>query len=136
MGGLARLQDLSSRPGNPAGVSQHGQSRSFAFDWLGRMTSETAPESGTSTLTFGFDSIGMGSLVKVALHEAWHLVRLYCGNSAGAHIVKSIPIGAGVGAAVGGYAGFAGGEVLGGEVTLGFTGIPGAALGAYIGAHL
>ncbi len=48
-------------------MSQHGESRSFAYDWLGRMTSETTPESGTSSFTF--DSSGTcggsaGSLVE------------------------------------------------------------------------
>jgi RHS repeat-associated protein len=38
------------------GVSQSGQTRSYGFDALGRLTSETNPETGTTTYTYDSDS--------------------------------------------------------------------------------
>jgi hypothetical protein len=57
------------------------------------------------------------------MHEAAHYL---CGTSAGDRVVKSVLSGAAWGAATGGVAGFLTGEVFGGEVTFGATGLPGA----------
>jgi YD repeat-containing protein len=42
--------------GNQVGVNQSGQTRSYAYDGLSRMTSETNPESGTKT--YQYDQVG------------------------------------------------------------------------------
>jgi hypothetical protein len=57
-----------------------------------------------------------------------------CGNNPGKPVLRSMCNGAGVGAVQGGATDFVGGEILGGEVTGGATGIPGAALGGFVGA--
>ena len=49
-------------------------------------------------------------------------------------VLRSMRNGAAVGAGQGGATGFVGGEILGGEVTGGATGIPGAAPGGFVGA--
>ncbi|TAN21508.1 MAG: hypothetical protein EPN33_12920 [Acidobacteria bacterium] len=68
IGGSGFLTQYTYSPlGLLNGVSQHGESRSFAFDWLGRITSETTPESGTNSFTFdssGTCGTAAGSLVE------------------------------------------------------------------------
>jgi hypothetical protein len=54
-----------------------------------------------------------------------------CGDDPGKPVLRSLRNGAGVGAVQGGATDFVGGEILGGEVTA--TGIPGAALGGFVG---
>lgn len=68
IGGNGFLTQYTHNPlGLLTSVSQHGETRSFAYDWFGRMTSETTPEAGTTSFTF--DSSGTcgstaGSLVE------------------------------------------------------------------------
>lgn len=40
-------------------ISQGGQTRIFQTDWLGRTTSVTEPESGTTTYSYGYNSTGL-----------------------------------------------------------------------------
>ncbi|HZT72126.1 MAG TPA: hypothetical protein VE996_00565 [Terriglobales bacterium] len=72
--------------GKLTSVNEGGQTRSFSFDWLGRMTSETNPESGTTNYTFDSDPTcgsSAGDLVKRVdamgnvtcyQRDAWHRV--------------------------------------------------------------
>jgi hypothetical protein len=64
-----------------------------------------------------------------SIGQAAHYI---CGKSPGDAIANSVVSGFVLGAVGGGITGFLGGEVLGGEVTFGATGL----VGAYIGAHL
>ncbi|MGH9482682.1 MAG: hypothetical protein ACRD1L_11395, partial [Terriglobales bacterium] len=57
----------------------------------------------------------------------------YCGPDPSSRILKSMGTGAALGAVTGGFAGFTAGELFGGELTLGLTGVPGAALGGFLG---
>jgi hypothetical protein len=57
------------------------------------------------------------------MRQASHYI---CGTSPADRVVKSVLTGAGIGAVTGGFGGFVAGEVFGGEVTFGLTGIPGA----------
>jgi hypothetical protein len=59
-------------------------------------------------------------------------LKLYCGSSQSSRILKSMRNSAVVGAVRGGIAGFVTGEIFGGEVTFGTSGIAGAALGGFI----
>ena len=63
-------------------------------------------------------------------------IRFVCKSDAGGRIASSAAFGATRGAVFGAYTGFVAGEILGGEVTLGATGIPGALLGAAVGGTI
>jgi len=56
--------------GNLTGVTQGAQSRSYSYDSLARMTSETAPEGGTVTYVWDTDAscntTSLGDLIRVA----------------------------------------------------------------------
>lgn len=56
----------------------------------------------------------------------------YCGSSPSSRVLKSVRNGALVGAARGAFTGFVSGEIFGGEVTFGLSGVAGAGLGAFI----
>jgi RHS repeat-associated protein len=60
-------------------------------------------------------------------------IKFVCKSNPGLRILGSVAFGAGRGAVVGGYLGFTAGEIFGGEVTLGATGVPGALLGGAVG---
>jgi len=66
-------------------------------------------------------------------YEYKKLLYSYCKDSAGLRIGTSIRDGAIVGGASGAFAGFVFGELFGGEVSLGTTGVPGAYFGVHIG---
>jgi RHS repeat-associated protein len=60
-------------------------------------------------------------------------IKFVCKSSPGMRIFDGVAFGAGRGALFGVYFGFTAGEIFGGEVTLGASGIPGALLGGAVG---
>ncbi len=90
-----------------------------------------APGSNLAAAAFGS---AVGRAAERAGREIVSLPRLYCGKSLSARVLHSIETGALLGGILGGVGGFITGEAFGGELTLGATGLPGAALGVLVGA--
>ena len=74
------------------------------------------------------------SMLKGIVNQLKSLViQMYCRPSQDKRLLRSMRNGAVWGATKGAYTGFVGGEILGGEVTFGATGLAGAATGGFVG---
>ena len=80
---------------------------------------------------FALHAPNTGQQNKVITAAKW-AEQKYCGSSPGDRIFKSVRNGALVGFGIGAVKGFVVGEIFGGEVTFGATGIPGAIAGGVI----
>jgi hypothetical protein len=102
------------------------------FDFTGRRDAEHPARRGAYMLDPVAFRQSVARVVGTRMKDATQGAA--CGDDPGKPVLRSLRNGAGVGAVQGGATDFVGGEILGGEVTA--TGIPGAALGGFVGGHL
>jgi hypothetical protein len=100
------------------------------FDFTGAGTPST-PQDGAYMLDPVAFRQSVARVVGTRMKDATQGVA--CRNNPGKPVLRSMRNGAGVGAVQAGATGFVGGEILGGEVTGGATGIPRAAPGGFVG---
>jgi len=78
-------------------------------------------------------AIAQSILKGIGYQLRYAVVQQVCGQNEGRRVLRSMRNGAIVGATKGAYTGFVSGELFGGEVTLGASGLGGAALGGFVG---
>jgi len=81
-------------------------------------------------------AIAQSMLKGIVYQLRYAAVQQVCGQNEDRRVLRSMRNGAIVGATKGAYTGFVSGELFGGEVTLGASGLGGAALGGFVGGTL
>jgi RHS repeat-associated protein len=95
------------------------------FRFFPSLVSPSGSNSGSSSGPAPNNGPQKPTLVKKAL-------KFYCKDSPSTRVLTSVRNGAAIGAVRGAFTGFVSGEIFGGEVTLGLSGVAGAGLGAFI----
>lgn len=93
------------------------------------------PGGNTSDLAGPYPNpaIAQSMLKGIVYQLRYAVVQKVCGQNEGTRVLRSMRNGAIIGATKGAYTGFVSGEIFGGEVTFGTSGLGGAALGGFVG---